>query len=449
MGIDCLIISTNRVVNPYPVYPIGAACIADALVRAGHRATHYDLLSEGGMEGLHELLSQKKFDLAAVSIRNLDTVDSSDPLPLIGDSVEVVRLLRTKANTPVVIGGPAFSIMPEILMDHTGCDYGISGEGEELIVHLADLLEQGRKPEKRIMYGKHVKGFRGAGMINDSCAEFYLAHGGMLNIQTKRGCPYACAYCSYPNIEGRTLRFCDPDEVAWEFSRMVEEFGARYMFFTDSVFNDYQGHYIKVAEALVKSGNKIPWCAFFRPADIEDDVLELLRRSGLAAMEIGTDASTDITLSALDKGFLFKDAVSINTKAVAQGIPCAHYIIFGGPQETEATVIEGLENIELLEDSVAFAFLGIRILPDTKLHKLAISEGIIEAKDPLLDPVFYFSKQVSREFMDREIRKAWHGKIERIYPCAEAEDRVRQLHKMGYDGPMWDHLIRHRLRNRT
>ncbi len=449
MGIDCLLVSTNRVVNPYPVYPLGIACLADVLERAGHRVVHYDLLSCGGVEGLVSLLSERSFDLAGVSIRNIDTVDSSDPVSLTEDTVKVVRLLKAHGKMPVVLGGPAFSIMPEALMELTGCDYGIVGEGEELIVHVADLVEQGRRPSGRIMHGRPSVNFRGVGRFNAECAEFYLKHGGMLNIQTKRGCPYRCAYCSYPGIEGSTMRFREPEAVAADFSRLVKDYGARYVFFTDSVFNDSAGHYISVAEALVKSGNRTPWCAFFRPSRVESDVLELLAASGLAAMEIGTDAATDTTLAALDKGFVFDDAVAMNLRAVELGIPCAHYIMFGGPDETVETVAEGLENTERLVDSVVFAFLGIRILPGTALHRRSLDEGLIESRDSLLEPVFYFSPHVDRGEMDRAIRDAWQGRIERIYPCAEAEERVRQLHDMGYVGPMWDALVRHRLKKRV
>jgi radical SAM superfamily enzyme YgiQ (UPF0313 family) len=166
-------------------------------------------------------------------------------------------------------------------------------------------------------------------------------------------------------------------------------------------------------------------------------------------MEIGTDAATDVTLDSLDKGFRFDDAVCMNDRAVELGIPCAHYVMFGGPGETEETVMEGLENMERLRDCVAFAFQGIRILPETALYEMAVDQGIVERNASLLEPVFYFSPDVDREFTDRAIKKAWYGIMERIYPCSETEERVRMLHRMGYTGPMWDALIRHRLKKRT
>jgi radical SAM superfamily enzyme YgiQ (UPF0313 family) len=58
----------------------------------------------------------------------------------------------------------------------------------------------------------------------------------MMNVQTKRGCPYHCVYCSYPVIEGKKVRMLDPQSVVATIKRSVEK-GLDYFFFTDSVFN--------------------------------------------------------------------------------------------------------------------------------------------------------------------------------------------------------------------
>lgn len=449
MGIECLIVSTNRLVTPYPVYPLGAAYLSGSMEAHGHRVTHIDLLSEEGFSGLENLLSSKEFKLAAISTRNIDTVDSSDPLSLLEDTVKAVRIIRRNSSMPVVLGGPAFSIMPNELMKITGADYGVVGEGEEVLPLIAGLVEHNKKPDSRIIYGNKMKSRWYAGRYSKNAVEYYLRHGGMLNLQSKRGCPYKCSYCSYPNIEGKVVRYRDSEEVAEEFFRLVNEYGAKHIFFTDSVFNDHDGHYLKVAEALVKAGNNVSWCAFFRPTSMEKDEFKLLKKAGLSAMELGTDASTDITISALNKGFEFSDVVNFNENAVALGIPCAHFVIFGGPGETPDTLRQGLKNIEGLKDSVIFAFTGIRLLPGTALYETALHEGLINDDSSLVEPFFYFSREIERDLLDKSIRKAWHGRMERVYPCSDMEARVSMLHEMGHVGPMWDALIRHRLKRVT
>jgi radical SAM superfamily enzyme len=158
-------------------------------------------------------------------------------------------------------------------------------------------------------------------------------------------------------------------------------------------------------------------------------------------MELGTDASTDTTLAALNKGFTFAEVVAVNEAIGAEAIPCAHFIMFGGPGESTETVLQGIANIEKLRRAVVFAYLGIRILPGTRLHQLALQEKSITADTDLIRPVFYYSAQVDRDFIAERLGLAFHGKNNRVFPVAEREHLIPLLHQLGHVGPLWDLLI--------
>jgi len=441
VGLDCLLIADNQVITPYPVYPLGIAHLAGALEAAGHRPYQFDLLCHGGLKALARRLSASSPDLVALSIRNLDTVDSTTPDNFIPKAQETMALIRRFCRSPVVLGGPAFSILPEVIMERFQADYGVVGEGEIILPWLADCLESGAPPHERIFRAKPADAPWQSVQYDSSIANYYLGWGGMLNVQTKRGCPHRCAYCSYPGLEGNRLRLREPESVADDVMRITRDMGARYVFFTDAVFNDGQDHCLQVAEALIRSGNTAPWCAFFRPQNLSRDALKLFKRAGLVAMEMGTDAAADQTLSALNKGFTFDDVMATNDIAASLGISCAHFIIFGGPDEDDGTVREGLANLERLKQCVVFAFTGIRILPSTPIYKRVLREGALDASQTLLEPVFYFSPKIRREELEHQIKTAWSGRIDRVYPCSIMDKRIRYLHERGHVGPMWDMLI--------
>ncbi|WP_163335669.1 lipid biosynthesis B12-binding/radical SAM protein [Desulfopila sp. IMCC35008] len=443
---DCLIISANQVVTPYPVYPLGAAYVTEALQRNGHAARHFDLLADGGLAALEELLITSSFDLIGISIRNLDTVDSADPAEFLDDIKVVARSIRTHSNAPLVLGGPAFSIIPEPLMTLLEADYGVVGEGEDALVRLASAVENGSPPSTKIISSNAVVEQIGAAGITESTARYYLDHGGMLNVQTKRGCAGLCSYCSYPAIEGRRIRYRDPVEVVDEVESLVSRHDARYLFFADSVFNDPAKRYLRVAEELLRRDLALQWCAFFRPTDITTEELRLLKRSGLAAMELGTDAVCDETLAGLRKGFGFDDVVQVHDRILAEDIPCAHFVMFGGPGENRSTLARGLANIERLEGSVVFAFIGIRILPGTPIYHRAVTDGIVEPGEVLLRPKFYYSPQISQHEIKTELVAAFEKRQEWVYPCHEFNDRINILHRMGRVGPLWDLLLTRRKR---
>ncbi len=442
MGLSILLISTNQVVEPYPVYPLGVAHLMGALKEAGHQATHFDLLTKGGFEELEEYLRTSPPDLVGLSIRNLDTVDSTSPETYVTRAAETMRFVRKHTKCPVVLGGPAFSILPEALMDLLGADYGIVGEGEVLFPALVDRLAAGEQPAEKIMRSIPSSNPWCSVEYDQTTVDYYLGRGGMMNVQTKRGCPHRCGYCSYPTLEGNKLRLRDPEEVADDVMRLNRDYGVGYIFFADAAFNDPTGHYLEVAEALVRAGNKTPWCAFFRPQGLTEDGLALMKESGLAAMELGTDAASDTTLAGLHKGFTFHDVRKTNELAATQKIPCAHFVIFGGPGEDPKTVEEGIRNIDSLPRSVTFVFAGIRILPDTAVYDLALQQGVVKKADPLLEPVFYFSPELKQEQLDKRLREAWTGRFDKLYPAAAMQERIHHLHKKGHIGPMWDFLVR-------
>lgn len=439
---NCLIVSANQVVTPYPVYPLGAACLVGALKKHGHGVNHFDILADGGLAELTSHLQENSYDLVGVSIRNLDSVDSADPNPFLAEIIETVHCIRAQADTPIVLGGPAFSIMPENLIDLLGAEYGIVGEGEELLPWLATEIAHGKPPVDKLFFAKPSQALWQPSDLTQSTAKYYIEHGGMLNVQTKRGCPYHCSYCSYPNIEGRDIRYRDPDEVAEEVIHLKNHSGARYIFFADSFFNDQEGRFLEVAEALIRKGNELPWCAFFRPQGLQREELRLLKRSGLAAIELGTDGGCDRTLAGLGKGFSFDDVFQVHERILQEKISCAHFIMFGGPGENKETLQEGLRNIEQLRGSVVFAFVGIRILPMTGIFNRAVEDGIIRRDQSLVEPVFYYSPHISHDQIVESIKQSFGRRLDRIYPCHEFDKRIQDLHRIGHVGPLWDLILK-------
>ena len=439
-----LLVSSNVTTEPYPVYPLGLAVVAAALAEAGHDTEQFDFLASGESE---ELLSARVAafapDYVCISIRNLDNCDSLSATGYPAIARRLVEVIREGSRAPIIVGGAAFSIMPEELLAYTCADYGIVGEGERLVCDLVRDLSLGKTPERLLRGSALLSGGEiGSALYSDPMIEFYLGKSGMINLQTKRGCPHGCVYCSYPALEGERYRCRDPKAVVDDLERAKLKHGVESFFFTDSVFNDKGGHYLAVAEEIIRRGLSLRWCCYLRPEGIGRSELSLMKRAGLYAAELGTDAASDTTLAALVKGFRFEDALKVNRACVAERLPCAHFVMFGGPGETMETVAEGLKNLEELEHTVVFAFSGIRILPGTPLLARAIRDGVLAEGAPLRDPVYYLSPGVDVGEMNRQITAAFSNRRDRVFPPAEGQKRLAIMHRFGYRGLLWDTLIK-------
>jgi radical SAM superfamily enzyme YgiQ (UPF0313 family) len=446
-----LLISANTTNTPHPVYPLGLDYVAGALTPR-HEVRILDMNRAAGLEQLEVALRDYSPAVIGISIRNIDNVDTLATKNYVPGYVRIVRLIRECTAAPIVLGGSGFSIFPGELMSLLGADFGVVGEGESVAL-LLDALEAGADPS--VLPGIVIKGgpvrdpVRWPGAVKRRvCPEeaqlrSYLERGGILNLQTKRGCPFRCLYCTYPHIEGRRLRLVPPDEVARE-ARELQEIGARYLFITDSAFNADDDHSLAVAGAFRRHGLTIPWGAFFAPKRPPDGFYGALAEAGLTHAEFGTESLCDPQLERYGKPFGTREVFAAHANARRAGVHIAHYLLLGGPGEDARTLNETMDRAEELEKAVFFAFCGIRIFPHAPLHDLAVEEGQITRDQDLLSPVFYRSRGIGAEEILARVKQQARGRMNWIYGDGgeKTERIVTRMHAHGHPGPLWELLLR-------
>jgi radical SAM superfamily enzyme YgiQ (UPF0313 family) len=210
------------------------------------------------------------------------------------------------------------------------------------------------------------------------------------------------------------------------------------VFFTDSVFNDDHGHYLQVVREMKRRGVSIPWTAFFKPEGLDDETVELMKETGLRAAEIGADAATDTTLRKLGKSFLWRDVVECNELFGRHGVGTAHFYMFGSPGETRETVIEGIDNIRNMKDTVSFIYMGLRILPSTPLARLAKQQGLLSDEHDLLEPIYYIAPGLDREWLEKTLTEAFASLRNCVFPPDILDSSLQFLYRLGHVGFLWD-----------
>ncbi len=442
-----LLISANVASTPYCVYPLGASMVAAALRREGHEVALFDFLRSGqSFEALRAEVRRRRPALIGVSIRNVDNVNLLHEQRYIAVVADMVRAIREETPARIVLGGSGFSVMPGPVLRAVGADYGIVGEGERAFADFVREAEAGRYPAERILAAPGD--LEGAGIgapdYDEDLLAFYFAQGNVAPVQTKRGCAHACAYCTYPVLEGRAVRARDPAAVVDDVERLVK-LGARYVFFTDSVFNDETGQYRAVVAELRRRGLTVPWTAFFKPSDeLDAATVAEMQATGLKAAEIGSDAPSDATLRGIGKDFTFADVRRCNALFLEGGVSTAHYFMFGCPGETPETVREGIANLQALDRTAIFVFMGVRILPDTGLARRALREGLVREGQDLLEPVYYLSPKVDRAWLEATLTEAFAGHRHIVFPPDALDAQLHALLRLGFTGSLTDLLLKPR-----
>jgi len=446
-----LLVSGNTHKQPYPVYPLGLDYVAGAIGER-HPVCMVDMNAQEDGEALAKAIEGFVPEVIGLSIRNIDTSDTTHPDAFFPEYKALSAAIRSQTAVPLVLGGSGFTIFPEPMMRELKADFGIIGEGERLAL-LLDALEGGKDapPIPGIVTQRSVVAAPApwSGPITRRFdptlphVAFYLKRGGMLNLQTKRGCSFNCIYCTYPLIEGHSLRLFDPEE-AGQTARRLQEAGASYFFIADAAFNSSDAHSMAVARAFKKAGVSIPWGAFFAPVRMERDYFQVLAEAGLKHAEFGTESLSDPVLKAYRKPFRAENVFQTHADAVAAGLHVAHYLLFGGPGETSDTVNETLERIEQLGRCALFVFCGMRIYPQTELNDLARQEEQVDETRDLLEPVFYRSSRIgSEEILDR-VRGQANGRVNWLIGDGgeQVARGLAKMHARGHSGPLWEHMIR-------
>ena len=447
-----LLVSANTLKEPYPVYPLGLDHVA-ASIHTRHEVRIEDLnvLPEPGI--LVERIRAFAPHLIGISLRNIDNTDTTDPIGFIGGYREVIKKVRQASPAPVVLGGSGFTLFPHRVLSELEADYGIVGEGERFNL-LIDALEGGRDPrglpgvilpdEANVSFPAPWAGDRKPRPDQEAAhLSWYVDHGAMLNLQTKRGCPFRCIYCTYPLIEGRKLRLVAPDEAA-RTAMDLEAAGARYIYITDSSFNADITHSLEVARAFRKAGLTIPWGAFFTPMRLPEDYFKTLTDAGLKHVEFGTDTLSEAVLKSYRKPFTVEQVFSVHAAALSAGCHVAHYFLLGGPDETLATLQETLDNIDNLRKTVLFLFCGMRVYPHTALFDRCLADGLFEHGADLLEPRFYQASGIDEETIMQAVTRKAAGRPNWVFGAGGDATAaiVRRMYARGFSGPLWEYLAR-------
>ncbi|MGO8702025.1 MAG: B12-binding domain-containing radical SAM protein [Limisphaerales bacterium] len=285
-----LLVSNNCCTTPDPVFPLGLSFLNSALRQAGHDTLWADKLV--GNESIADVAAGFRPDVAGISVRNIDDVIISKRETYFDNLALLVETIRQAAGCPVVLGGSGFSIFPRQLLELSGANYGIRGEGEAAFVSLiAALRDQSElcgipglvyRVNGRVVVNRNDGAAPTCHLTADdrpaAIARYYLRNGGMMNLQTQRGCACHCCYCTYPLIEGSHARRRLAEAVADEFAQL-QDLGCRYVSIVDSVFNSSPRHVGEICEALLRRGTKLPWGCFLRPRGLSAELMRLMRRA--------------------------------------------------------------------------------------------------------------------------------------------------------------------------
>jgi len=270
----------------------------------------------------------------------------------------------------VILGGVHPSLLPEEAKKHA--DSVLIGEAEGILYHLIKDFEVGElKPFYKNREWSDLKGLPlpRRDLLNRRYRPFFKV------IETTRGCPNRCEFCSVPTINGKRYRIRPLEEVDQELSAIIKKKG-EYLFLADDNVTARKDYALGLFEIFKR--HQVKWMGF-TTIQIAGN-LELLRKaqeSGCVSLFIGFESLIQENLDSVSKRFVHTEELSDLVKTIQShqiGIHGSFIFGFDGDDPTifkKTVEFVQKNNIDLPTFSILTPF------PGTPLQKRLEEEGRI------------------------------------------------------------------------
>ncbi|MBN2430822.1 MAG: B12-binding domain-containing radical SAM protein [Acidobacteria bacterium] len=215
---------------------------------------------------------------------------------------------------PVIMGGPHVTFLADEALEHA--DYVIRGEGERALMAFIDVWEQGADfsgvPNLSYRQGGetiHLPLMPYVENLDElPFPDFSLAPGSIprlarrrfIPVQTSRGCPYNCSFCSVTGMFGRRYRFRSTENILSELRRYDHH--SNFIFFYDDHFTANPRRAKELLRAMIAERFKFRWSTQVR-VDIARDpeLVQLMKKAGCHTLFIGLESVNPESLKAMKK----------------------------------------------------------------------------------------------------------------------------------------------------
>lgn len=468
------LINTNRMAPA--IGPIGLEYVAEAAAQAGIEVDVLDLaLSEDPEKALREHLLQRSSTLIGLTFRNVDDCFWPSAQWFVPGLAELVQRIRRLSEAPIVLGGVGFSVFAEQIVEYTGADFGIHGDGEQATVSLYRQLEQDRPQFEEVpgLVWRDGKGMRSnqpawpaeislpvqRAMVDNRA---YFTRGGQCGFETKRGCNRQCLYCADPLAKGPIPRSRKPAEIADEIESLLAQ-RIDVLHTCDAEFNVPRSHALAVCEEMIRRslGEKVRWYAYLAVTPFDAELAAAMRKAGCVGINFTGDSASEAMLSTYRQPHRANDLATAVRLCRENGMKVMIDLLLGGPGETPQTAAETINFIKQISPDCAGASLGIRVYPGTGMVDALNREGPLNHNPglrrkytgpiDLFMPTFYISPALGPE-PARLIKDLLAGDKRFFEPMAEQPDAKATDHnyndntelvesiRQGARGAYWDIL---------
>ncbi|HSW61300.1 MAG TPA: radical SAM protein [bacterium] len=314
----------------------------------------------------------------------------------------------------IIVGGPHTSVGIKTIPEYV--DHIFIGEGE---ISLPKLLMG--EINDRIVYGEKVEDMDSLPfpaweeMIHrkyDWTAPFNIPDMYPCYIMnTSRGCPFNCTFCSVKSIWGKSYRYMSAERVLSDLEKLIKNYGARSIFFREDHFTLNKNRVIAFCNMLLEKNIKIKWMCETRVDNLDDyDYVKLMADAGCVMFYIGVESGSPRMLEYFKKGETVEQFELAFRNARKAGIKTYASFVVEAPTETDEDRALTEEFIKKIDPD----YVGRNIyvgLPGSEIYDYIVENKLYEHMDEfgIVYP-YGFLENVDKYYEGKDLYKVYERK---------------------------------------
>ncbi len=300
--------------------------------------------------------------------------------PYYRQSLALARICRQLFPlTPIVMGGSHATMSPQTLLSPDngdgGCDYILSGEAEESICQLVEMLQGDRtagavaglitrenpakktdnhlsdtltspsppSPLKPSMKKKSLNWLPPPAFTGLKMADYQFAGRPMTFLITSRSCPHRCTFCSIHSVFGLTYSIRPAADIFQEILHRYND-GIRHFDIEDDNFTVNHREVEELLDRVIEHNLPITFSAMngLSYISLNEKILTKMRRAGFSTLNLALVSSDKLVLEFTQRPHTLEKFHEILTLAEQLDYRVTAYYILGMPRQTIAEMWQTL-----------------------------------------------------------------------------------------------------------
>ncbi len=344
-----------------PYVPLGILYISAFLEKHGYDNEVFDS-TFSSYEKLCQKLSDEQPDVVGIYTNLMTKVNV----------LRIIKYIKSQENlqhTRIILGGPEVrNHVPNFLLH--GAEFIVLGEGEQTMLELVQWIDkkdtqhlssisgiaymdqQGtvcRNAERSKMKDLDTLPFPNRKKVN---LQLYLdawreRHGtNTISVNTMRGCPYSCKWCSRA-VYGQSYRRRSASNVAEEVAWIESNYDVDSIWFVDDVFTVSHKWLAEFAAEVKQRGIRIKFECITRADRLNEEVIGLLKAAGCFRVWIGAESGSQKIIDLMDRRVEVEQVREMIRLARRKGLQAGTFIMVGYPGETKEDIYETVKHLKL------------------------------------------------------------------------------------------------------